>query len=260
MPAKKRRYELILDGPEGKTSLGYPDSVTEILKRVFDDSFGPAAWWGFKCGAAALSMPTESRVTRRDLESAKVVEMYEAMKLTKITPNTVRDDAGDRGKKAHKVAQQIGNGEITADEALAIWTGLDEDSGYCRAAAQWHKDHENDEFEDVGSEIQVYNPALNYVGTFDRLRRFKGQYSDEQGTEEIIDWKTTKPPIRFTQHLQLGAYDLALPGHAGPRLQRVVLFASDGTYIESTAWVDPQVFVGVKALYDEIKRWEAENA
>lgn len=245
---EKPRYTVTvtIDGPEGKTvseEERTPPSVTTIIDKVYSESFGPGAWWGYKVGGARI-------LGIGDLSDDRVLELYERMKADevngkKITPNSIRDEAGDRGKLAHKVQQQLVMGKTDVPHVLQLFG----DNPYVVAGTEWFKDHFG-EGETIATELQLYHRRLDYVGTFDYLRLCT------DGVEELIDWKTTKPPIRFKQHVQLAAYDFALPPMF--RRHRVVLLQPDGKYVESTQEmrIEPQFFERVLEQYERIKRWE----
>lgn len=242
------------------------DSMTTVIKGVTGSTFASAAWWGYKVAAAA-------QVGLTDLEDAAVLGQYDRYKATKITPNSIRDAAGDRGNFAHDLCEsyltekcriltdegglyvqgQVGDDRIFAEPLLL--------ESYNLAAARWlFMRHETGDWDTVGAERVVWSERLRVQGTFDLLRRNR-----HTGALEIVDYKTHKPagrPAVFPAYpediLQLRGYRTCMADMDEEPVphQRVVLFLKDGEFVEDTRTVPAGVFDAVVEIYRALKALE----
>lgn len=261
------RLELIDRNTGQPSGIGFDlISVTSAIKAVMSGSFGPAAWYGYRVAAGAV-------LGSADIYGDDVEELYGRLKETKIHPNSVRDAAGKRGNRAHKLMERVGKGE-----GAFVWTegsspepvayvpmGLQQNpeelDGYGKAGARWWKDRM---MGDSPAKILAVEEALVSLhwqagGTPDLIR-------EVDGVVEIADWKTHKPaspqskPAYFEELIQLSAYrqmyaemnDL----RASKIKQRVVILRENGTYLEDTRTVGEWTFGDILALLQVMERAE----
>lgn len=89
-------------------------------------------------------------------------------------------------------------------EKLGVNTVPDEYSGYLEAYKKFVEDNEK-KYRLVANEYKVYNKALNYCGTIDKILE-----NVETGELVIVDYKTGAKKEYATLQLQLAGYKMAL--------------------------------------------------
>jgi hypothetical protein len=216
-------YVWRLKGREGQCDIRLP-SVTSIIKAVMAPSMGGMAWWGAKL---ALEWAGGD---------------YEAYKKSDKNPNAARDKAGDRGNAAHEYLEALVEYTNEAPEPT---------TPYEQAVQSWWNDNMPG-WEVIGCEEPVYSLRHGYAGTVDLVRRHIGT-----GKIEVMDLKTHKGAARFEDHAQVAAYDLALRemGVIPEGAEHAVLLArEDGTYEVSNRWVNPEIFLKLRDVYEEVSK------
>lgn len=247
-------------------------SVTHIIKVPKDEmGFGGMAWWGWKLGLKA-AYP--------DASDAELDDIVEEMKTGPVTPNKVRDAAGERGDYAHNMLEKVALDQaVFYLDADSVFHFIEEGKKPVRlqewgeAAARWWFDN-MDLQEIVFSERPVWHLGYGYTGTLDLARLVKDDPQDEEPlTFEIVDYKTHKPAdgMRkdgsyaegkgpgYTEDLaQLQGYAMAVEAMAlnpnAPVYTRVVLLGQDGQYHEDTRQVADGLFMQFKAMHDVMCR------
>jgi len=232
-------YTWQLKGREGQCDIRLP-SVTSIIKACMGGSGPGMAWWGYKLGMKAL-------VDHLDVVFPSEDELYDTIKKSRFNPNAQRDEAEDRGNKAHEYLEYL------AMEAPAPGDPqfYDVTSEYEKGVFKWWQDHMPG-WEVTACEIPVYSLKHAYAGTVDLVRRHIGN-----GTYQVLDLKTHKGDARFEDHVQVAAYDLALRemGVIPAGAEHAVLLArEDGTYHMSTRYVNPEVFLKLRDVYEEVSK------
>ena len=189
-------------------------SVTHVIKSVKDAlGFGGMAWWGYQIGIAV-----EGEV---DLYSDEWLEKYEDAKDTGITPNSIRDDAAERGTGSHDLAEALsldtievyetddglfmeGNAELMAK--ILGFSGADkeefiEENGvnpvplqaHRASAASWWLDQDHEALPVVFAERVVWSVRYGFQGTLDAGRQVRERPPIEPLPLEVVDYKSHKP-------------------------------------------------------------------
>lgn len=210
----------------------YP-AVTSILS-VLAKGDGLVHWAAKTAAALVLSDP----------------ERYNTAEMAARGVFDNRDDAAERGKLVHSLAEALGTGAPVDVDALPPHV-----RGYGRAFVAWTAALRP---EPLWVEANVYSTTHQFAGTLDMIARFP------DGFVKLVDLKTTKQVFREAS-LQMTAYahaDFILPRGTNqtpvpmPQVAEtaVVLLQPDGTYQHKTVTAPFEVFLAVKAC------WEWANA
>lgn len=132
-----------------------------------------------------------------DLVQGRVVDELgdpaDPYQTLRMTPRTLRDQAGERGTDVHTFAERISLGQtVDVPEHLV---------GHVRSVTQFLDDWQIDP---LLVEARVGSRAYGYAGTLDLLARHHSQ-----GAVAVFDYKTSKSGVRFETAFQLAAYAFA---------------------------------------------------
>lgn len=258
-------------------------SVTTLIGDVLGKPANAMAWWGFSLAAdASIELSREVELAELDYEQFK-----DAAKRIGKTPTRQRDDAGDRGSKAHDVLERIAKGEYRVIGSPGAYGVVVDETGetvpideYAKGGVEWWMaEHWTTEWETVAVEVPVWSFDPEFSGTFDLLRRVA--LVDDLGPPagyEIVDYKTHKParthkPIRpgegvgyHSDIVQMRFYRIALewmsrqswcpdwlPRNIKITSQRVVLFTPDGGYLEDVREVHEDAVTGITLVDRALK-------
>lgn len=228
-----RMVRMIADVVPQLTPHGFTlPSVSTILGETVAKPPSAMAWWGYRIlrdgVLVALDEDAEAFLDSTD-DSNDPEKFEEYMKGRGYTPNISLDEAGDRGSKAHTVAECLAEGwqEKAEDptnfrawaEALAMDEEFTSGTRYGWAAiAFWDEEIQpkidRGEIVDVRSEVPVYSLEDRFAGTFD-LALLWSDCTDEcrdlgphmNGGWEVIDYKTHKPADGYTKPGRGPGYD-----------------------------------------------------
>lgn len=222
-------------------------SVSTILDETLPK---PAlTWWGFRVGMAAVvqfcklgkiswpglcsldfdevknNTPSQPYYLPTDKRRRKPRTLVEHLAiLTRLHPNAIRDDAGDRGTSIHEALVQLGMGIIPD-----VW-GVDspfppEDRPAVAGLIRWYMDQEP---EFVHQEQIVASKKHGYAGRFDLIiRRPNGKLA-------MVDLKTSKSVYADSHFRQLKGYEIAWLENGGEPVDELVVLhvGHDGEYRE----------------------------
>jgi hypothetical protein len=201
----------------------------DILFLPDEDGF---SMWDYLCDAdTALEWLKDNGITSK-----------ESMKL-----------ASERGKKAHSFFESVsdayidgehddgaGEGSARATEMLARHRV---GTPYEQAIKDWWT-ASNPKV--VESETVLVSKRHDFMGTCDLIWL-------DQGVLTVTDLKTRRAGLGSydSDHIQTGAYAIAYEEMTGLRIARrtILLAQDDGTYREDESWVDPSVFLNLRAVY-----------
>ena len=231
------------------------ESITSVIKSVTGGGWGPGSYRGFKLGI---------RSQHPRMSDERIEQLYTKAKRGEWDPNRQLKAAGDRGTKAHWVAESVALGY-----EARTWTYMDEEmgrtrllvrmvpddpfmDGYCVAALAYLRDRVGANRDLIwGVEKLLVSTKHQVAGTADLILKDTGSGS---GMVEIIDYKTHKPntlkrPAFWNDFLQLEGYELLFE-EMHPELtvtrSTVVVLREDGTYLEETRpWTNHEGFLAI---------------
>lgn len=161
--------------------------------------------------------------------------------------------AAQRGRDAHAYFEDAANafleGAVDVSEA----------EGHARAKEFFHVRKPDNPFEVaiadwwltrmpvvVASEMLLVSKRHNFAGTCDLFWL-------DNGLLTVTDLKTRKAGNGSydSDHIQTGAYQIAYEEMTGADVQQrsILLAQDDGTWDESTSWIEPETFLHMRAIY-----------
>lgn len=244
-------FRMMRVGPGGaltSTPWGFTlDSVTTILSATIPKPFSAGAWYGYRMGLEGVSKEFKGKPIPAD---AKVLE--ERLSAAGRNPNQILDVSRDRGQSAHDVLELLANGAVEDAVALADKEKHDNKTAYGMAVLKWWD--EKGKLTKWRAEQPVFSLKHGYAGTADLI-----------GSSEVVDLKTHKPQVGFTQAgkgpaylsdlLQLRAYRCAWEemGNPAPKRNRIVIARSNGNYLEDEREVPESLWLQCLAMYNALK-------
>jgi hypothetical protein len=181
---QKDTYDFIVsvENPETEQVHTMPLSlprVTSIIGSVWNSSFSPASWWGYKTGVqAALNLHAPDA-------------RYEDVKGSGPTPDSAKDEASQRGIAAHDTFEVLSRG-------YQVWYDPSKDP-FIKAVCEWWVETGP---VNLGSEVNVFSLRGGYAGTLDLVWR-----KPKAKARELTDLKTRgKLSLRTTDCIQVCAY------------------------------------------------------
>ena len=235
-------YEIEVDG---RTL--YLPRVTHIISEVMSQAKSGMAYWGAQLATQYFCTLFDA-VTDDDDED----EWWEDFKASPMSPAAQLKEAQDRGTQAHDLAERLFKGEVHVESRDGVLWVVESDfefvpTRYDLAAVRAYQKFAD--IDDMRSEERVYSAEYEFAGTADMI-----------AGSVIGDFKTHKPPVRFSDMVQESAYGLAWEEMTGQHIDThmVVLLGEDGDFTVGTGYVDPSVFLAVKEVWHALKEWRLE--
>jgi hypothetical protein len=265
-------------------------SVSTIITEVIGKSAGAMSWWGYRTACDAVA------AAGTDVIGLDPDDTYELLKKIGPTPNTSKEEAGDRGSAAHEVLENyvIWNTKTgkTAEKAGTRYTELldaeeKEGTQYGLAATAFVDEAilpylgviegtDGPRIVEVITEQPVFSLKHQYAGTLDLalfwvMTDLEANVLEELGWE-ILDAKTHKPAAGFTTEgkgpgyqtdaIQCRAYRTAWEEMGlGKTFGQRTIVLRDKSY-KGRRWladereVSEEFWFAVRSLYEERVAWE----